>query len=131
MRRNYHPTLLAVFDQPVLTTNCLRRDSSAVVLQSLAMLNDDFLVEESGALAAKVMDQEGPSSVERIETAFRLVLNRRPTDDELGWCLETLDRDRGQLESTLPDLSVREAAQQALARLCQTLFNTSEFLYLR
>jgi hypothetical protein len=131
MRRNYHPTLLAVFDQPVVATNCTKRESSAVVLQSLTMLNDDFVVEESAALADRVLACSGPSSAERIETAFRLVLNRRPADDELAWCRETLDRDRGVIELTSPDLSVREAARQALARLCQTLLNSSEFLYLR
>jgi hypothetical protein len=131
MRRNYHPTLLAVFDQPVVSTNCTRRESSAVVLQSLTMLNDDFVVEESAALADRVLACCGPSSAERIETAFRLAINRRPVAEELGWCLETLDRDRGLIESLHPDLLVRQAARQALARLCQTLFNSSEFLYLR
>ncbi|HWB10352.1 MAG TPA: DUF1549 and DUF1553 domain-containing protein [Pirellulales bacterium] len=131
MRRNYHPTLLAVFDQPVVSTNCTRRESSAVVLQSLTMLNDDFVVEESAALADRVMACSGPSSAERTETAFRLVLNRRPAEEELRWCLDALDRDRGVIESTRPDLPVHEASRQSLARLCQTLFNSSEFLYLR
>jgi hypothetical protein len=131
MRRNYHPTLLTVFDQPVVSTNCTRRESSAVVLQSLTMLNDDFVVEESAALADRILACSGPSSAERIETAFRLVLNRRPATDELDWCLAALDRDRGVLESTSPDVRVREATKQGLARLCQTLFNSSEFLYLR
>ena len=76
MRRNYHPTLLAVFDQPVLTTNCTRRDSSAVVLQSLTMLNDDFVIEESAAIAAKVLNSSGGSGSEQIDAAFRLILNR-------------------------------------------------------
>lgn len=130
-RRNYHPTLLAVFDQPVLTMNCTRRDSSAVVLQSLSMLNDDFIIEESAALAAKVMTRAGQSSAERIGTAIELILNRKPTAEELNWCIDTLDRDLVFLQADRPETPLHEASQQALSRLCQALLNSSEFLYLR
>jgi hypothetical protein len=131
MRRNYHPTLLAVFDQPVLTTNCTRRDSSAVVLQSLTMLNDDFMVEQSAVLAARVMALAGPSSRERVDWVFRLILNRRATEAERALCLETLDHDLVLLQASQPDLPIGKAVHQALGRLCQTLLNSSEFLYLR
>ncbi|HVX10892.1 MAG TPA: DUF1549 and DUF1553 domain-containing protein [Pirellulales bacterium] len=131
MRRNYHPTLLAVFDQPVLTTNCTRRDSSAVVLQSLTMLNDDFVVEESAALAARVSANAGASWDERIDMAFRLTLGRRPADDETAWCRETVERDAALVRAARPEMPVEQASLEALSRLCQTLVNSSEFLYLR
>lgn len=129
MRRNYHPTVLAVFDQPVLTTNCTRRDTSAVVLQSLTMLNDDFVLEESSALASHVMRRSGTSLADKVDTAFRLVLSRRPAKDELSWCLDALSRDMAVAQSLMPDAPSEQVAQQALARFCQTLLNSSEFLY--
>lgn len=46
-RRNYNLTLLAAFDQPVMNGNCPQRTSSSVVLQSLAMLNDSFILEQA------------------------------------------------------------------------------------
>ncbi|HET6881389.1 MAG TPA: DUF1549 and DUF1553 domain-containing protein [Pirellulales bacterium] len=131
MRRNYHPTLLAVFDQPVLTTNCTRRDASAVVLQSLTMLNDDFVLDESAALAANVEARSGPGLAERVDLAFRLVLNRRASQDELASCVDALERDVTVAQRLQTELPADQVARQALARFCQTLFNTSEFLYLR
>src|SRR5262249_12480432 len=58
-RRNYHPDLLGAFDQPDLTSNCTRRGSSAVVLQSLAMLNDRFVVDQAKFLAGRVAEAAG------------------------------------------------------------------------
>ena len=42
-RRNYHPTVLQVFDQPLLIEACQQRDSSTSISQSLWMLNSAFL----------------------------------------------------------------------------------------
>src|SRR5207302_188536 len=53
-RRNYNLTLLGVFDQPVMATNCVRRVHSAVPLQSLTLLNDAFMLEQADHFAARV-----------------------------------------------------------------------------
>ena len=76
-RRNYHLSMLGVFDQPVMTTNCTRRNSSAVVLQSLAMLNDDFVIEQAGFFADRVA--AAVSASDCVATAFRMALAREPS----------------------------------------------------
>ena len=111
-RRNYHPTLLGVFDQPNLTAPCTCRAPSAVVLQSLTMLNDSFVLEQAEWLAARVA-REGAGC--RVEAAFRVALGRPPTPREAAWCAEALRRHGDDA--------------RALARLCHVLLNTSEFLY--
>jgi hypothetical protein len=131
MRRNYHPSLLRVFDQPVVTTHCTQRDTSAVVLQSLTMLNDEFVLEESAAVATNVVSRCGNTSLERIDGAFRLIFNRRPDAEELAWCQEAIDRDSALARGLRPEAPPDEIVQQSLARFCQTLLNSSEFLYLR
>jgi hypothetical protein len=128
-RRNYHPDLLGAFDQPDLTTNCTRRASSAVVLQSLAMLNDRFVVDQAEFLAGRVAEAAGgPAPERRVQAAFRITLGRPPTDAESSWCLAQLGRHddyyRGQ--GLPPD----RAAHESLTHLCHTLLNTSEFLYI-
>ena len=50
-RRNYQLTELGVFDQPVVATNCTCRTSSAVVSQSLALLNGRFAFEQAQLFA--------------------------------------------------------------------------------
>jgi hypothetical protein len=126
-RRNYHPTFLGVFDQPNLTTNCLCRDTSAVVLQSLTMLNDRFVLEQAGRLAQRVARTAGPSAEQRIDSAFRIALARPPRPQEMRWCAEVLQRhtERYQNEKLPPE----QARPKALTHLCHTLLNTSEFLY--
>ena len=117
--------MLGVFDQPVMTTNCTRRNSSAVVLQSLAMLNDDFVIEQAGFFADRVA--AAVSASDCVATAFRMALAREPSAQESLWCHELVSR---QYERYRPSAENDEAARRkALAHLCQMLLGTSEFLY--
>ncbi len=126
-RRAYNLSLLTIFDQPLVATNCLQRDASAVPLQSLVMLNDAFLSEQSGFLASRVERVSNGSVKSRIETAFRLALGRWPNGDEAAICSELHDQ-QSQI-SLAAGATADTAAHQALVQLCLALFNTSEFLY--
>jgi hypothetical protein len=145
-RRNYHPALLAVFDQPNLTMNCTRRESSAVVLQSLAMLNDPVVIEQAAALAERVentvrsnrlqpvQDSTGSSKpakagyYEQIETAWQIVLGRLPSASEKQACAELLQKQA--VHYTSEKQPPEQAAHLALSHLCHMLLNTSEFIYI-
>jgi hypothetical protein len=128
-RRNYHPALLAVFDQPNLTMNCTRRESSAVVLQSLAMLNDPVVVEQAVALGERVKQEAGTTEpTKQIETAFQIVLSRSPSASETQACTELLQKQSAHFISEKQ--SPEQAAHQALTQLCHMLLNTSEFIYI-
>src|SRR5262249_59101002 len=76
-RRNYNLTLLGVFDQPVMATNCTRRVHSAVPLQSLTLLNDATLLEQADHFADRVLAAGGPQA-KQVETAFRRAFGRDP-----------------------------------------------------
>ena len=78
-RRNYQPTELSVFDQPLVATNCTRRTSAAVALQSLTMLNGQFVTTQAEAFAKHVVAAAGPDECRRIELAFQRALTRNPT----------------------------------------------------
>jgi mono/diheme cytochrome c family protein len=125
-RRAYNLSLLTVFDQPLVATNCLCRDASAVPLQSLTMLNDDLVAEQAGFFADRV-EATASTPPLQIELAFRLALARRPSDSETAWCQELLAQQAELLRAS--GLDSGQAAHQALVQLCRTLFNTSEFLY--
>ena len=125
-RRAYNLSLLTVFDQPLVATNCLSRDASAVPLQSLTMFNDDFVAEQSAAFAERVATAAADEPAQ-IELAFRLALARRPNESELGWCREWLARQTERFLASGGDTT--QARRMALIQLCRTLFNTSEFLY--
>jgi hypothetical protein len=124
-RRTYHPSLLAAFDQPLLNANCVQRTTSATVGQSLALLNDGFVNDRASALARLVCAAQ-PDTASRVDLAFRLVLARPPRAEESSWCLALAEREGVRLLTNRATLeSAREAA---LARVCHTLLNTSEFL---
>ena len=133
-RRNYHPTFLNVFDMPTLTGNCTRRTSSAMVLQTLTMLNDAFVLDQADFIAQRI--EEPGASVRRgtaaarklqVEAAFRLILCRPPSEREVELTNELLERQiRNHQEAKASPL---EAERRALANLCHMLLNSSEFLY--
>src|SRR5207248_10521629 len=77
-RRNYNLTLLNVFDQPVMATNCTRRIASAVPLQSLTLLNDAVMLEQADHFAARVAAASAEPG-KQVEAAFRLADARQPT----------------------------------------------------
>ena len=124
-RRNYNLTLLNVFDQPVMATNCTRRVQSAVPLQSLTLLNDAFLLEQADRFAARVA-AAGPRP-RQIEAAFRLAFAREPSPGESAASAALLDklRERYAGEQRTP----AEAERRALAGLCHMLMCANEFLY--
>ncbi|MEX0713796.1 MAG: DUF1553 domain-containing protein, partial [Pirellulales bacterium] len=128
-RRAYHLTLLDVFDQPLVATNCTARTPSAVVTQSLAMLNDAFLFEQADFFAARLAATAGTAdAASRIDSAFRLALSRPPRPQELTWSMELVERQASRFISAGSE--PRQAEHKALAALCHMLLNTNEFLYI-
>jgi len=109
-RRNFHLSFLAVFDQPMMGTNCGRRSQSAVVSQSLTMLNDEFVAMQAELFARRLIAAVGPDQDQQIRHAFHLALSREPSEVEIHWSRDLL-------------------ARSDLASLCQMLLNTNEFLY--
>jgi mono/diheme cytochrome c family protein len=126
-RRAYNLSLLAVFDQPQIATNCAKRTASAVPLQSLFMINDAFLAEQADHFAGRVERAARGGKQAAIECAFRLALARPPNANEVRACGTLLDN-QARLYQSRGD-SPAACAHQALAQLCLTLFNTSEFLF--
>ena len=128
-RRIYNPTLLNVFDKPIVTGNVCERDSSATVLQSLTLMNDSFVMEHATHFANRVIRQAGDSRDQQIVLAFRLTYARHPTAEELQLSRDYVEQQTKLFRET--ESSDIAAAQKALGSLCQTLWGSNEFLYLQ
>jgi hypothetical protein len=126
-RRAYNLSLLSVFDRPLFAVNCPKRDSSVIPLQSLTMLNDEFIAEEAEHLALRVATAASGSPEQAVRVAFGLVLAREPSGAETRRCAGFLANQ--QREFKRGGSPQRLAVNKALAQLCRTLYNTSEFLY--
>ena len=127
-RRNYHLTMLRVFDQPIVATNCMRRSPTAVVTQALALLHDDFIVEQARVFAQRVAGLADPPN-QQIAAAFRLALGRSPDAEESQLCLSLLQRHASRYSNQ--GLTPADARLNSLSHMCHMLFNTNEFLYVQ
>jgi hypothetical protein len=126
-RRVYPLKFMEIFDAPIMPVNCTQRMNSATVLQSLAVLNSEFLFSQSDKFAARVRESAGPGIEEQIAFAFQLAYARQPTSDELAKSIAFLADQKRILVS--PEFQEDKAQQQALADLCHMLLSSNEFLY--
>jgi hypothetical protein len=126
-RRAYNLSLFNVFDRPLFAVNCPKRDTSVIPLQSLTMLNDEFVADEADQLASRVASAASGSTEQAVRSAFVLALAREPSATESRRCLNFLIQQERAFEGA--GAQQNPAFQKALAQLCRTLYNTSEFLY--
>ena len=79
VKRNSLDPFLTVFDAPVPATTKGRRDATNVPAQSLAMMNDPFVI---GAARDLAKNAQGATEAERISHMFRLAFGRPASDRE-------------------------------------------------
>ena len=126
-RRVYPLKFLEIFDAPIVPVNCTQRVNSTNVLQSLALLNSDFVIGQAGHLADRVVKEAGEQTEARARLAYQYVLNRSPREAEEAKCMVFLgDQVNTYIREKVPPL---RAMRDALADLCQMLLATNEFLY--
>jgi hypothetical protein len=126
-RRVYPLKFLEIFDAPIMPVNCTQRTNSATVLQSLAVLNSEFLFSQSEKLAARISEIAGPEIELRVKVGFQLVFGRQPTASELEKGVAFLNEQAHGYVST--ETHTEKAWQMALADFCHMLLSSNEFLY--
>ena len=126
-RRNYHPTMLGSFDTPIMATNCTQRNRSTVVTQSLALLNDQFMIDQADHFAGRVLQEAGKFAQARIDRAFRIAYLRSPTTEESLWAATLLLDQQQKYEEA--GVAPEDGVRKALANLCHMLLCSNEFLY--
>jgi len=149
-RRTFPVSFLAAFDGPSHNPVCVQRVSSTVALQSLSLLNSDFVRTRAKAFARRVLASadgqrreaspsvgearlgsgESPGDVEPtrqdetlLQVAFELAYSRPPRRDELSAAEKFL------LEQRSAYASQPDARERICADLCQMLLASNAFLY--
>jgi hypothetical protein len=123
VRRNLRYPLFEAFDRPDTNVSCPRRNQSTIAPQALMLLNSEASLQAAETLATGIRESVGEAPEKQVEAAWRRVLSRRPTDDEMATAVQFL--------TATPDaLSRGERSTAApLVDLCLALLNTNEFLY--
>ncbi|MGH9719878.1 MAG: PSD1 and planctomycete cytochrome C domain-containing protein, partial [Bryobacteraceae bacterium] len=110
MKRSLTLPMLAIFDAPDTASSCPRRETSTVAPQALALMNGDIALKQSEQFAGRVAKLAGDNPDAAVDTGWKLAFGRPPTADEKQTALDYLKRN-------------------SLQRLCQLMFNMSEFIY--
>ncbi len=123
-RRTQVLGMLDVFDAPSLVTNCTQRVQTTIPLQSLKLLNSDFVRERASSLAKRTAQESGDDAATRLQRLYLLTVGRPSTDAERQSSLEFLQ----QQPADYPDQT--NAEELAWADLCQALLASNAFLYI-
>jgi hypothetical protein len=76
--------MLKAFDAPSREECTAQRPRSNTPLASLTLLNDPTFVEAARAFAAKILQNAGPSTHDRLQYAFLHALSRHPDPTEIN-----------------------------------------------
>ncbi len=104
--------LLETLDCPDPSVKVPRRAVTTTPLQALSLMNDPFVLRQAAAMARRVREDAGCDPASQVVRAYWLALGRPPRPEE------------GRRAVAL-------VADAGLRELCWTLFNASEFLYVR
>jgi hypothetical protein len=122
-KRSHVVGALEVFDAPSLVTNCTRRNSTTIALQSLSLLNSGFVRARARALALRVGREAGPGTDDRVTRAFLLAAGRPPSGVELGAARRFVGGQPGRYPGSA------DAVDRAWTDLCQIVLASNAFLY--
>jgi len=136
-RRNFMFPLFDKFDRPDPAASCPRREMTTVAPQALWLLNNEVSLRQAIQLANRVVREQGINPEAWVQAAWRLTLARQPSVKESQEALDLMETlaNRGTDENwadSLPKELARLNRGQAgaLVKLCLTLFNLNEFVYI-
>jgi hypothetical protein len=128
-RRSNPSTFLRVFDYPIIDVNCTRRSASATPLQSLTMINGEFLLGSAGRLAQRTDSLVGSDAplTKKIEIAYQLAFSRKPSNAEAEDAEAHIEHLKQLYEASSVEPTV--AAQRSFENFVHMLLCSNEFLY--
>lgn len=126
-RRTQTLSLLNLFDAPSLVVNCTQRPTTTMPLQSLTLLNSDFVIHRARAFAVRVnRDVEATASNREaaiIRRLYDIAINREPTTGELAAATRFLTEQAAEYGSGTA------GSEKTLADLAQMVLASNAFLY--
>jgi cytochrome c553 len=128
--RDFVPEMLGIFDFAEPSLVVAARETTNVPSQSLFMMNSAFVLENSRALAKRLLAMSQYDYSQRITMAYMLTLSRPPSEAERARADKFL---RSEAQGLIPAKNgkAQEAGEIAWATFCQALFACAEFRYLK
>lgn len=126
-QRSLLTPLMTTFDFIDTTQPCGERNVTTVAPQALALLNNEFVHQQSTAFAERVAREAGADVGAQIDRAWRLALGRAPADEEATAAREHVTGQQARFAANGAEGPM--AARLALVSLCHVLLNSNEFVY--
>lgn len=104
------------------------RDSTTVAPQALFLMNGPFVLEQSRALAEKLLSKAADDDPARLRYLYSLTFSRLPVESEIAQAMTYLHGIRERLKSTIPQEEKRRL--RSWQSLCQVLFASNEFVFI-
>jgi hypothetical protein len=92
LKRTAPPPFMANFDAPSREQTCTIRERSNTPLQALQLMNDEQHIEAARAFAEQIVAKGGTTPEERIAFAYRSVISRKPSQEEIAVVRQALDQ---------------------------------------
>ncbi|MEZ5361899.1 MAG: DUF1553 domain-containing protein [Bryobacterales bacterium] len=125
-RRTWPSTFLAVFDFPIIDTTCTRRTPSATPLQSLTLMNSEFVLHNARVAAERLGGGEA-APADFVDKAYDLLFARPAGDAERALAVAHLKEQQALYGKS--NASEQESAARAAESLIHMLLSSNEFLY--
>jgi mono/diheme cytochrome c family protein len=125
VKRSVLLPLIEVFDCPATVVSGPSRAVSTVSPQALALMNNEFVLRQSGFFAERVAREAGADRRAQVVRAFEIALNRPPDAGEIEWSLSFL---KSQADGYARRKDEKPEAS-ALRDFCHAIINLNEFLY--
>lgn len=128
MRRNYLPPLLLAFDLPQAAVALGHRGVTNVPAQSLAMLNDPFVIEQANHWAETILKVDDCSTEQLIDTLHRMAFARPATAREIDLAKQMLSRLKVEY-SLVAEGDIDN--EHIWKDFCHMMLNRKEFIFLQ
>jgi hypothetical protein len=125
VKRSVILPLIEVFDCPATVVSGPVRAVSTVSPQALALMNNQFVLEQSGYFAERVARESGADKRSQVVLAFKIALSREPSAKEIEWSLAFL---KSQTDGYTQRKDEKPEAS-ALRDFCHAVLNLNEFVY--
>jgi hypothetical protein len=125
IKRSKLVPMMQLFDQPEPLVSVGGRPSTTIAPQALMFINNPQVRASAHAFAKQLTAQEDKSAPAAVRRAYLQAIAREPDETELSEATAFLAE---QTKSYVAD-GKANAAELALADLCQVLFGLNEFVY--
>ena len=126
-RRSAPLAVFESFDAPLANPSCDHRNKSTSPTQSLLMLNSQFIQEQAGNFANRLLGNQANTDSEKIELAWFTAFGVAPSSEEMKESISFISEQKKVFDNK--GKSDKSMEQQVWTTFCQGLLISNRFLY--